>query len=317
MKTGMKKAAIALALASLGGVSSQVSAGALATSVVEFTNFQVFWGVDGTQVDYADFSTLTYAGTADVGASLASTGASGDNGASSNGSPLDLFVSEGTVPGTYNDNDFDQISAAGGLPAGNFAIGDSFEIGSPITSLPNATQDNADLGNGAYVSLENPDLGSATSNNGLTASITFEAPRDDFLVFQFDLATFAEAYLDLGEVADSFAQASWSVTLVLEDITGGTFALDFGLTCDVSRTAPNGSTGIPSNGLGSGDCGASGIGIQVPTANVVAGNVYELTARITTEADAQLARIPEPGVMALMGAGLLSLVGLRRRRSVA
>lgn len=316
----MKRKTLAAMIAGLSlGVVGQAQAGALATSVVEFTNFEIFRisSTDNSnlgQLDASNLTNLTYTNSADVLASFIGGGTDTDGGS---GTPLDLYASVGvdtstaTGNGIYDDNDFAQLSSSSGLPnsSGNFAISDTNEQGFPITGLGNPT--NADVQTASYVSLSGSAEGTSQSNNELTASFSFTAQTSDFLLFEFDVATFVEAYLDLGEIADSKASASWAITLQLENLTNPSFILDVDLGCSASRTAPGGSTGTPTHGLGSGDCGLAASDIQaLTTSALTVGDTYEFNASVVTRADAKV--VPAPGVMALMGLGLLGMSGVRR-----
>lgn len=315
----MKKLNLIAVAATVGvltfGATSSLHAGALATSVVKFENFTVSWEDTGTQVGAADFSTLTYNSTADVSASLGATIDSPVAQNSTNATPIDMFADVGSH--TYVDNSFAPLSSAGGFPTGNFSIGDQNEIGAPITGLTGVAS-NADLGNASYVSLEGTGEGSATSNNGLTARISFVAAADDELVFDFDLFAFLEVYLDANDPAPSFAQASYSVSLSLVSRVGadaGATLLNVAFQCDDSHSAPG--LGVPFHGIG--NCGllmdpqtGNAISQSYTSGTLLNGSLYDLTARIDTAADARF--VPEPGILALMGAGLLGLFGFNRRR---
>ncbi|HDZ78662.1 MAG TPA: PEP-CTERM sorting domain-containing protein, partial [Gammaproteobacteria bacterium] len=54
------------------------------------------------------------------------------------------------------------------------------------------------------------------------------------------------------------------------------------------------------------------VGFTNTTPGLLAGNPYQLSARITTLADS--ARIPEPMILSLLGLGLFGLGAVRRRR---
>jgi hypothetical protein len=309
MDMKLKKLAISTAVATTLLTASGVSqASALAESIVSLTSLDFSQG--STRLDRGDFSTFNFTGTGDVGAGINGSLATDSFG------PIaifgtDLYQTSGTVIG-YADNQFTPIVGAPPV-AGNFAVGDQFESGAPITglldSLGNAITSPANLANASIVSLEETGAGTATSNNGLEALFSFSGVSGVIDV-TFGLDAFLLTYLDAGDAAPSSASAALSVVFSLIDSNGNEMiaANPFG---------PLGGFGLAqsraSNAPGSGNANSWAFSgpLAFNTLALNAGENYQLSARITTEADASF--VPEPATLALLGAGLLGF-GARRKK---
>jgi|GEM_PF-1380003 len=335
-------AAIALSLSASAIAFNTAQAGALATSVVQLSNFTISHAA-GSIVDVSEFDSLTFTSSADTSASFTGAASAADSAAAAPNFTSDLYsqavLTAPTAHTSYSDNDFTPLSSGTGWPDGNFAIGDQLESGSPISGFfmdasgarvpsgtPGATAvtPNAALSNASYVSVESTGTGSAASNNGLESKFSFSG-ISGALTFNFDISAYLEAFLTPGEAAPSTASSSFSVIFSLKDQTNpfaGEMVLNNGtsaggLTGLSGTFAKTGAANAPGTGIG----GAFGLAPGVPftdsftlnTATLDATHTYQLSARILTAADATA--VPAPGVLALIGTGLLGFGFTRKQRA--
>ena len=333
--------AIALSLSASAIAFNTAQAGALATSVVQLSNFTISHAGGGI-VDVSEFNTLNFTSSADTSASF-SGAASADIAPASTSFTSDLYSqvvgAAPTAHTSYSNNDFTPLSSGTGWPDGNFAIGDQLESGSPISGFfvdasgaqvastaPGATAvtSNATLSNASYVSVGSTGTGSAASNNGLESKFSFSG-ISGALKFNFNISAYLEAFLTPGEAAPSTASSSFSVIFSLKDQTNpfaGEMVLNNGtstggLTNLGGTFAKTGAANAPGTGIG----GAFGLGPGLPftdtftlnTAALNATHTYQLSARILTAADATA--VPAPGVLALIGTGLLGFGFTRKQRA--
>jgi len=302
--------------AAIGGNAEAAIPGALASAVVTIDNFLVSKG--GVTLNVADFNTLTFTSSSDVGTSLGGP-LTGVSSSSSDGALIDLYSAKG-VPGPA-DNSFPELSAGSGVigPVGsNFAVADTFEYGSPIGGLaaPLFTDPAAFLGVASYVSLTGNGDGSAQSNNSLEAKFTFSLLVAGVLDFAFDANPYIETYLSSG--AQGVAASNLSIFFSLEDAAGNS-VLD-------NTTSPfidpllnfNFQGGRSSSAPGSGVSRIQFAGGSLPlgfsTLALDANKEYSLTARMNATADARF--VPEPESLALFGIGLLGFAASMRNKSL-
>jgi hypothetical protein len=328
---GFSNKALAAALAAIVGgcVAANAQAGALATSIHQFSNFQIIDNDDNQALDTSDFSsgTLSYTNGSDIDVSL--------NGATDGASdpPLDLPVQcLGDCP-AIAENTYPVVSSGLGDPSSTFAAGDTNIAGSPITGLGFPL--GGTLEAGSYVSLSGGDqTGSTNANNDLSSTFEFALAKDGGLTFQFDAESYLEAFTSSDQVAPADANASYSFGFTIRDLdnngnivmrwrpdgqnqilahTGITAENDpYSLNEDISRNAPANGVTTAEGVLATKSSGS----FWASTVNLTAGTTYQLTSRLITNADAET--VPTPGVLALMGVGLIGMgAATRRRRSLS
>lgn len=326
----------------LSGVIALMATGAkadiLATSVLEMTDFLIYGGIavdgsGGTVLDASDFSSLSYTGSADINGNLGSS-------TYTDGSttiPIDLTLQcvgdcgSGSATGV-TENGFEILSSALGDPVNNYSIADSYESGAPITGT--GLTGSATVSNGSWVGIEYGTTdASANSNNNLNGSFTFAVNNDQTngIRLDFDARAYLEAYVDTYEIPDAFATAFMEVTFTIT-ADNGTKVLDW---------SPNGSTGnaevgteisddidlnetisrvatttVPLTTGGIHTAGSATTGFfSIQTLALTAGTEYTLSFRINANADGKrvAVSVPEPGMVGMLGLGVLAL-GFARRR---
>jgi len=307
MKSTIKSLFAVGVAATIGLGSTAANAGVLASSAFTITDFSISNSTTGTQLTAADFNTFFATSNANVDVDLnggAVSDGSGFNGGLVSSTDL-LSVCVGNCSMTPAENNFDVLTAP---TSGNFSYSDQFLVNAPFVS---GTELGATMQLRSDVSLVGSGEGSASSNQGLDSTFLFSLENPLTIAFDFFADLQLRAFTDPGTMFPSNAQASASFHITISDLANNT-VYDFdGLgeetVCDLDVTR---NRNAPFNGLNSYSC----VDTFSDTTGVLAANtVYQLSIRQDTAADALL--IPEPGTIALIGAGLFGLGIARRRRS--
>lgn len=310
-----KKTLIALAITAALGMSGAANAGVLASSTFSITNFLLSDASTGTTLNAFDFASLVANNNANISSNLAGAALAGGafNLSIFDPTPTDLTrATSGTTVGTPAENNFMVLTPP--PTSGNFAHSDQFLGGSSLQlspTLPPTTGANAQVR--SDVSLTGTGSGAAASNVGLNSTFTFSLTKDIRIGLNFHGAVDLLAFADVGSHFPSNAQASSALTVSLVDAGGNSF---------INFNNPTGSTGCrlnntrtvnaPANGTNAYQCIGDFSGT---TLLLTAGTEYTFSIRQETAANARL--VSEPGVLSLMGLGLLGIGAALRKRKAA
>jgi len=311
MKSTLKTlAAIGLA-ASLGLGATSANAGVLASSTFTISDFVVSNSEDGTALALTSLSrTPTVNTNGALTTRLDSTFGP---------SPLDsadmLASCVGNCAGAPAENDFTVLTATNG----NFSHADALRSGNFLTETSSSSLR-------SDVSLASRGDGSAIADFGSTISFSFNTEAATTLTFGFNAALELLAHVG-PDARNAESQASSSISISINNldtqddeinlqldplVIGGNVIdlTDLGIT---TPCALNVSVGRDSAFPGTSVHSCSGAFENVIEGLAVNTN-YQLVISHVTRADAEL--IPEPGTIALLGAGLFGLGMLRRRRKI-
>lgn len=308
-----KKTLIALAIAATMGISGAATAGTLASSTFSITNFLLSNAGTGATLSTSDFTVLVATNNGGVASSLVGVGSAGSNfNLPLNDPNTDLLRACvgggcGVAPA---ENNFMVLTPP---PVGTFANADQLLVGSALNLGPVPT-----TGANAFVrgdvSLASQGDGTANADVGLNATFLFSLVNNINLGVTFNGAVDLIAFTDLTTTFPGNAQASSSLAIVLTEFATGNEVFSFGNTlgstgCGLNRTI---NRNAPFNGTSSYSCN----GVFAGTSGVLtAGTTYQFSLRQNANADALF--VPEPGVLSLMGLGLLGMGAALRKRKAA
>ena len=323
----------ALAIASVGvfslGSAGTAQADALATSILQLQNLQFNQSGGGILTNGVDVTVAGFTQTANADATLnGATLTSGNVTGVGVDIPLQC-VGDCSDPRLV-ENGFNIFSTALGDPSTQFAAADQLETGSPVAGIfPGPIPTPASVEAGAVTSLLGNATGDSNTNNTLNAAFVFTAMANFAVDIVFDATAYLEAFVTPGFFGES-ADASYSVSFTLVDnsnnnatifdwspngLAGGIIGIGavensdpFSLNANRSSIDPFGGTSslpvAPGPNVGF---------FSATTPVLTAGNNYTLGASMGVITNAT--SVPEPAMLALLGAGLLGIGAFRRRVS--
>jgi len=324
MSLKIEKKAIAALVAALCagvGVAQNANAAALAQSVFDVTAFSIIKS-DMTAFNPAvDFDRIVASNSGIAAANL-----TGFPSISSGPlvSPFAIDVPAqclGACP--FANNDFSHHVAPPVLS--QYSRGDALLSGNALTP------GGANASTLGETSLTGASVGSSSATLGVSAEFSFSLTSDQRVRFAFNALPYLFTFLDTNTADPRIAQASlsWNIEIDLINadgsrtqvfnwspdgilgtgITGGT---ELGDPCTLNTTRA-----VLSPGTSQYNPGACN-GYLAETDLLLASNTYSLTLHHDSFSNAAFTaptQVPEPGTMLIMGAGLLGLGLVQRRRS--
>ena len=317
-----KSTLVAAILASTLGltVSADALAGAYSAAKMDLTNIKIA-KQDGGNLSTKDFTLLSgsitnstdasgkYEEPVITGSNLGDTDSANDSTLLPN---LDAFACQGPGCGTVTNNSF----TLAGPPANSaYSMGDTRLTGS-IVDVYDPTGTTLLQAAGARAAflvennLTNTSEGSSSANLNLSVDIEFIANFTDELILTLDYLAYAVANVTPNGLPGSNADASFNWSWSLKDISNpnNTISID-----KDSPTALNsGPVAVNNPGTDTGGSLTSG-SYTYTTKTLTAGTAYRLSIAQIGQANATF-KVPEPGSLAMLGIGLLGMVGVGRFR---
>jgi hypothetical protein len=225
---------------------------------------------------------------------------------------LDAFACQGPGCGTVTNNSF----TLAGPPANSaYSMGDTLLTGSIVDVYdPSGNLIQTAGARAAFLvenNLTNTSEGSSSANLNLSVDIEFIAGFTDELILTLNYLRYAVANVTPNGLPGSNADASFSWTWSLEDITD----TNAPVLVDGDRPGALNPIGPASvNGPGTSTRGSLTSGSYSYTTQILtAGTAYRLSIAQIGQANATF-KVPEPGSLAMLGIGLLGMVGVGRFR---
>lgn len=308
-----KKTLIALAITAAMGMSGAANAGVLASTTFSITNFLLSNSVTGTTLALSDFNTLVATNNGGDAASLTGAGSAGNtfNLPITNPATDLLRACVGACGSAPAENNFVVLAPP---PSAQFVNGDQQLIGTAINLGGGTTGANARLR--SDVSLTGTGIGSANADVGLNSSFIFSLTSNVTIGVNFDGTISLVSFTDAGTAFPGNAQTSTALSVLLTRADNGATVFNFNNAASATGNCNEGlnrtlNRNAPFNGLSSYSCSGH---FSAVTPTLLAGTAYQLSIRQNVNADASL--IPEPGVLSMLGLGLLGMgAALRKRKS--
>ncbi|MES2759544.1 MAG: EDSAP-1 family PEP-CTERM protein [Pseudomonadota bacterium] len=301
LQTNMLNALVGAAVAlSALGAAVPARADAFAQSILVIDNLRLRHA-NGTSLTAGDFAQLTESSVAHAGAQF--------NGVFANDVQAGRadIAQQGVGAAARAENDFAPFARPAFEDAG-YSSADQNMAGAMIAGAD---------GGGALLQLRADasltGAGAAMANSGLVGAttFTFELGADEFMTISFDALAFTQAFLtdSDGAAIGASAHLAWSISV--RDLSTGATVFTFqpeqlNAMGNVSRSG--GLTGATTYDPGWQSFAAT-------TGLLTGGDTYQVTIAQSTFASAlQSQPMAEPGTLSGIGAGLLAMAALSRRR---
>lgn len=314
----LKMKALAVMAITMGvgmGVQGAAQASVMADAILRLSNFKFTDSAGNVITVGKDITNLVGSNNANADAAI-DAASENDRRNVGLGASLDLAQQcEGACPAGTGNNDFRAYETIYGAvpPSTEVAFSDTNLTGSSVAGLGAPVGANADTR--ATGALLTGQVGDANSNIGLLVSFNFTAASSTTFGFSTDYNLTSRAFVSSDETVGSNAQATVSWVITLTNHSAGDTLIGQASPTQLQQTFaalnPGENTGVK-NATGS-------IGFTSLTGgtNLVAGDIYTLNLRHTTQIDvARVAgppTVPEPATIALLGIGLLGVAGSRQR----
>jgi len=305
-KQAMKTLKRILMAAALGlGMLATAQAATFASAVLEIQNLRLLHTPNGASFRVSDFATLD--GTNDAQATAQLNLFSTSDFGSASIIALPPNVDRQCAGPCFTGPD---IFAHLPNPNANFGYADQNLTGSSIApnggDAPGAfASTRADAG-----TLTSPNDASGNSNVGTSTTFRFSVAEPGSMTVQFDAIPYLQAFVSAGSVFNTNANAGLTWNISILDLTTGELRMsESPAALNQSRSRTNGATGTTTY-----DPGLSSYQFTTDIA-LETDHEYQLTIRHDTSADALQQEVPEPGTLAVLAAGLMSMSLVNRRRS--